>query len=155
MGDIAGTQVQVPAGRARKSRDPRRTIFIALMLLPALAALALYMFYPIVETFRLSFMKSAGLGEATFNGLENYKFLFGNGEFRQGLLHVFQWAIVSVLIQLPLAFFVAYSLIIYKNRVTKSLRAIYYLANIMPSAITAMLGIFIFSNTNGVLPTLA
>jgi raffinose/stachyose/melibiose transport system permease protein len=155
MSGIAGTQAQVLAVRARRSRDPRRSIFIALMLLPALIALVVYMYYPIVETFRLSFMKSAGLGEATFNGLDNYKFLFGNNEFRQALLHVFQWAVVSVVVQLPLAFFIAFSLIVYKNRITKSLRAIYYLANVMPSAITAMLGIFIFSNTNGVLPTLA
>jgi ABC-type sugar transport system permease subunit len=138
---------------ARTARG--RAVFISLMLLPAVAALGVFMYYPIEETFRLSFMRSSGLGDAAFNGLANYQFLFGNDEFRAGLAHVFLWAFWSLVIQLPLAFFVSYSLILYRNRITKSLRAVYYLANILPSTITAMLGIFVFSNTNGVLAALA
>jgi ABC-type sugar transport system permease subunit len=125
------------------------------MLLPAVAALGLFMYYPIEETFHISLTRSVGLGDAPFAGLENYRLLFHNDEFRAGLAHVFLWAFWSVLIQLPLSFFVAFCLIVYRNRVTRSLRAIYYLANILPSTITAMLGMFIFSNTNGVLATLA
>ena len=68
---------------------------------------------------------------------------------------MFLWAFWSVLIQLPLSFFVAFSLIAYRNKVTQPLRAIYFLANIMPSAITAMIGLFVFSNTNGVLAAFA
>jgi ABC-type sugar transport system permease subunit len=138
-----------------RRREPGRAWFVVLMLLPAVASLGLFMYYPIEETFRLSFMRSTGLGDATFNGLANYAFLFGNDEFRAGLRNVLQWAFWSPVIQLPLAFFVAYSLIMYRNRVTGSLRAVYYLANILPSSITAMLGIFVFSNTNGVLAAFA
>ncbi len=144
----------LPARRRGRS-DPGRVLFIVLMLLPAVAALGVFMYYPIEETFRLSFMRSTGMDDARFNGVENYRQLFGNDEFRAGLLHGFQWAFWSPVIQLPLAFFVAYSLILYRNRTTMSLRAIYYLGNILPSTITAMLGIFIFSNTNGVLATFA
>lgn len=138
-----------------KQRERGRAIFITLMLAPAVAALGVYMYYPIEETFRLSFMKTTGLHDEVFTGLGNYLLLFRNSEFLAGLEHVFEWAFWSPLIQLPLAFFIAYSLILYRNRITKSLRAIYYLANIMPSAITAMIGMFVFSNTNGVLAAFA
>jgi ABC-type sugar transport system permease subunit len=109
------------------------------------------MYYPIVETFRLSFMKSSGLGADRYVGLENYRKLFASEEFRQGLLHVFLWAFWSIVIQLPLSFFIAFSLTFYVNRFTKPMRAIFYLANVLPSAITAMLGKFVFSPTNGIL----
>jgi ABC-type sugar transport system permease subunit len=155
MGVAATAARPVALRRRPRRKDPGRALFITLMLLPAVAALVIYLYYPIVETFRLSFMKSAGLGEATWNGLANFRFLAGNDEFRAALLHVFQWAIVSVVVQLPLSFFVAFSLLAYRNRVTRPLRAIYFLANIIPSAITAMLGLFIFSGTNGIVAAFA
>ncbi|MDP3177749.1 MAG: sugar ABC transporter permease, partial [Spirochaetaceae bacterium] len=61
----------------------------------------------------------------------------------------------SVLIQLPLAFVVAFSLTFYANKLTGSLRAIFYLSNILPSAITAMLGKFIFAPKYGIVASFA
>jgi raffinose/stachyose/melibiose transport system permease protein len=155
MSDIATAGVR-GAGRPKKRyRDMNRVIFISLMLLPALLFLLAYMYYPIEETFKLSLMKSTGMNIPTFYGLGNYIRLFQSSEFLAGLLHVFQWAFFSVIIQIPLAFFIAFSLVHYNNRVTHPLRAIYYLANVLPSAITAMLGMFIFSGASGVITTLA
>ncbi len=148
-------QARLPAGRPRRRTDWGRISFIALMLLPAFAVLGVFMYYPIEETFRLSLNKASGLGDAAYAGLENYRQLFANEEFIAGLINVLLWAFWSVVVQIPLAFFVAFSLTNYKNRVTHPLRAIYYLANILPSAITAMIGSFIFGNTNGVISSLA
>jgi raffinose/stachyose/melibiose transport system permease protein len=129
--------------------------FILLMLLPAFAALGLFMYYPIEETFRQSLNKASGLGDAEFVGLANYRELFTGEEFRAAFLNVLLWAFWSVVVQIPLAFFVAFSLSNYKNRATRPLRSIYYLANILPSAITAMVGMLVFGNTNGVISSLA
>ncbi len=41
------------------------------------------------------------------------------------------------------------------NKATGPLRVIYYLANILPSAITAMLGKFVFGPTNGIISSVA
>jgi ABC-type sugar transport system permease subunit len=126
------------------------------MLLPALAALTFYLYYPIEETFRLSLMRATGLGQPVFAGLENYRRLFVNEEFLNGLLHIFQWAFFSVLIQIPLAFFIGFSLVSFRNRLTGTLRAVFYLANVLPSAITALIGRFVFSPLpSGALATLA
>jgi ABC-type sugar transport system permease subunit len=145
-----------PANRIiRKKRDLNRAAFVALLLFPAVAFLLLFMYYPIEETFRLSFMKSTGLGDAMFTGLNNYIRLLHDEQFQAGLLHVFAWAFFSVVIQVPLAFLIGFYLIAYKNRVTHSLRAIYYMASILPSAVTAMIGRFVFSPKNGIVSTIA
>ncbi len=132
-----------------------RNVFVALCVLPALLFLGIFLYYPIVETFRLSFMRASGLGGETFIGAQNYLSLIKDPEFQAGIVHVFGWAFWSIVIQIPLAFFIAFSLTFYANRMTKPLRAIYYLANVLPSAITAMLGIFVFSSSNGIIASVA
>lgn len=140
---------------AKKPLDRSELAFKALFLLPVFLILAIFMFYPIFETFRLSLMRADGLGMETYIGFQNYLKLFSDEEFLAGLLHVFQWAFWSVLIQIPLAFFIAFTCTNYKTRITHGLRSVYYLSNVLPSAITAMLGIFIFSPNSGVIVTLA
>lgn len=139
----------------KRKNDNERKLFIFLMLLPAVLFLLAFLYYPIEETFRLSLMKSTGMDKPTFYGLGNYIKLFHDAEFHAGLIHVFQWAFLSVLIQIPIAFFIAYSVVYYKNRLTRRLRSVYYLANVLPTAIVSMLGMFIFSSATGVITTLA
>jgi ABC-type sugar transport system permease subunit len=155
MSEIAVAASGDVAMPLRRRKDPMRAVFISVMIFPALLFLFVFMYYPIEETFRLSLMKSTGLNEPVFFGLGNYVRLFHSEEFLAGLLHVFQWAFFSVIIQIPLAFFVAFSLTSYRNGLTRPLRGIFYLANVLPSAITAMLGMFIFSGASGVITTLS
>jgi ABC-type sugar transport system permease subunit len=124
-------------------------------VLPAFLFLTLFLYYPIEETFRVSLTRSTGLGSEVYIGFDNYLKLFANEEFQAGLVHVFSWAFWSVAIQLPIAFAIAFALTYYRNRLTGPLRAIYYLSNVLPSAITAMLGKFIFAPKYGIIASLA
>jgi raffinose/stachyose/melibiose transport system permease protein len=133
----------------------RRAAFVIAFLLPAFAFLAVFLYYPIEETFRLSVMKSSGLGQDVFVGLRNYARLLHDDDFKAGLWHVLTWAFWSIVIQIPLAFTIAFSLTFYKNKLTGPLRAIYYLANVLPSAITAMIGMLVFSPGYGIITRLA
>jgi ABC-type sugar transport system permease subunit len=139
----------------KKSIDWSEVLFKVALLLPAFLALSIFMYYPILETFRISLFRADSLGTEIFIGFKNYVKLFSNDEFLAGLFHVFQWAFWSVALQIPLAFFIAFSCTNYKTRLTKKLRSVYYLSNVLPSAITAMLGIFIFSPNSGVIVTFA
>lgn len=139
----------------RKPFDWSQLAFKTVCLLPAFLMLGIFMIYPIFETFRISLMRASGLGEEIYVGFYNYIKLFSNEEFLAGLLHVFQWAFWSVVLQIPLAFFIAFACTNYKTRVIKGLRSVYYLSNVLPSAITAMLGLFIFQPNSGVIVTLA
>lgn len=139
----------------KKKQDWNRLFFISLFLLPAVLFLVIFMYYPIEQTFHLSLMRASGLGDAVFTGFDNYIRLFTNEEFQAGLIHVLAWAFWSVVIQIPLAFFIAFSLSTYRNKITNPLRAVYYLASILPSAITAMLGRFIFAPNFGIIASLS
>lgn len=145
-------------GKDKKNTKPydwNVLIFKVVLLAPAVLFLAVFMYYPIEETFRLSMTRSTGLGPTVYVGFQNYIRLFQNEEFLMGLKNVLRWAFWSVVIQIPFSFFIAFSLSIYKNRITKPLRIIYYLANVLPSAITAMIGRFVFAPRHGVIPSLA
>ena len=143
------------SGVTKKRFDWSEVAFKTLFLLPALMILALFMFYPIGETFRVSLMRSTGLGPETYIGLRNYQRLLTDDEFLQGLRNVLKWSFWSVTIQIPLAFFIAYACSSLGTRLADRLRSVYYLSNVLPSAITAMLGIFIFSPVSGVVATFA
>jgi ABC-type sugar transport system permease subunit len=138
----------------RQIHDSNRGIFIFLCVLPAFLFLAVFLYYPIEETFRISLTQSTGLGDEVYVGIDNYAKLFTNEEFLAGLWHVFGWAFWSIVIQLPLTFLIAFSLTFYVNRFTRPLRSIYYLSNVLPSAIVSMLGLFVFTPKTGILSSL-
>ncbi|MEM8824693.1 MAG: sugar ABC transporter permease [Pseudomonadota bacterium] len=62
-----------------------------LFLLPALAALGLYLVYPVFGSFWRSLFNRAG---DEFVGLGNYGLLFGDSEFRTALFNNFLWVLV-------------------------------------------------------------
>lgn len=148
---MAITQPAAP----QKRFDWSLFLFKAVFLAPAFLALGIFMFYPITATFRISLMRASGLGEEVYIGFQNYLKLFTNEEFCAGLFHVLQWAFWSILIQIPLAFFIAFACINYKTPIIKSLRSVYYLSNVLPSVVTAMLGLFLFQPNSGVIETFA
>lgn len=155
MNKRQGKPVSLAGRGRRRKRDPGRSVFVFLCVLPAIAFLVVFLYYPIEETFRLSLMKSTGLSDEVFIGVDNYAKLFANEEFLAGLLHVFAWAFWSIVIQLPLAFAIAFCLTYYANTFTGPLRTIFYLSNVLPSAITAMLGKFIFAPKYGIIASAA
>jgi raffinose/stachyose/melibiose transport system permease protein len=136
-------------------RDAAKVPFIITFLLPAFIFLAVFLYYPIVETFRISSTKSMGIGQEIYVGLGNYLSLLQNEEFLAGLWHVFMWAFWSVLIQLPIAFLIAFALTFYVNKFTKPLRAVFYLSNVLPTDIVAMIGRFVFAPKTGIIASIS
>jgi alpha-glucoside transport system permease protein len=61
-----------------------------LFLIPALLFLTVYLVYPALETFRLSFFDKSG----NFAGFGNYVWAFGDGDFRQSIFNNILWLIV-------------------------------------------------------------
>ncbi len=130
-------------------------VFRVLMIFPALLMLAVFMFYPIFETFRLSLTNSSALGATEYIGMNNYFHLFRNADFLAGLSHTVQWAFFSVIIQVPLSFFIAFACVMFKTPVIRWLRSVYYLGNVIPVAIVCMIALFILGPNTGALVTLA
>ena len=150
----SGGQAAAIAGPSH-IRDTAKIPFIIIFLLPAFVFLAVFLYYPIAETFRISTTKSTGIGQELYVGLGNYLSLIQNEEFLAGLWHVFMWAFWSILIQLPIAFLIAFSLTFYVNKFTKPLRSIFYLSNVLPTAIVAMIGRFMFAPKTGIIASIS
>ena len=62
-----------------------------LFMAPALAALAVYLVYPVFESVRLSFHGRDG---RDFVGFSNFVWMLNDGEFRQSIFNNFVWLLV-------------------------------------------------------------
>ncbi|MFK7997048.1 MAG: carbohydrate ABC transporter permease [Granulosicoccus sp.] len=65
-----------------------------LFLLPALAALGLYLAYPVVETLRLSLTERLPGNQSQFVGLDNYHQMFSEPKFWEAMRNNMLWLIV-------------------------------------------------------------
>jgi alpha-glucoside transport system permease protein len=80
------------SGREITERDNLRSqIRPWLFLLPALLFLSVYLIYPVIETFRLSFFDKSG---TRFIGFANYMWAVGDGDFRQSILNNILWLVI-------------------------------------------------------------
>lgn len=100
------------SGSGSLSRRQRRAAF--LFIAPGLILFALFVAYPVVATIHSSFFSIRPQGRTTetaFVGLDWFrKALFDDKTFRTGMRNSFLWATWSVLIDIPLAFALAYAL---------------------------------------------
>ncbi|MDR0389774.1 MAG: hypothetical protein LBH73_06875, partial [Spirochaetaceae bacterium] len=81
----------VKQGSLKKKHDRRKTYQWYLFLLPTLLGILLFMAYPVIESFRLSFFKSNGTIES-FRGLANFQYVLQNHDFA---LSVFNTAFIN------------------------------------------------------------
>ncbi len=118
---VAGVRAGVVQQRHVKSLAP------LLFLAPAIALLLVFLVYPLVESFRLSLLEWNGLGEGRiYAGFSNWSTLLSDGLFWRALGNNLLLAIVSVLVQLPVA--MALALLLDKaGRGSRTLKILYFL----------------------------
>lgn len=75
-----------------------------LYLLPAIAAIGLFLIYPAVQTIVFSF---ADRDSAQFVGFSNYTDLLSNPDFRQTLLNTLLWIVIVPAVTVALGLFIA------------------------------------------------
>lgn len=83
--------IYLPLGTRYQRERVRSKIRPWLFLAPALLLLGLYLLYPLVETFRLSFFDAT---DNTFVGLANYKWVFVDQSFLITIRNNFMWLLV-------------------------------------------------------------
>jgi raffinose/stachyose/melibiose transport system permease protein len=94
-----GKNVSLRGVRQRSTR-----IAATVFLLPALIFIALYVVYPIIDSFVTSTMDWSGLGRnRTFTGLENWIALVKDGDFWMAFINNLQIMFLSLLFQVPFA----------------------------------------------------
>lgn len=75
----------------------RQTITPILFLLPAALFFVVYVIFPIIESFRISFYQWDGLGEARYVGTRNYEELWTDRAFEVSLWNNVKWLVLYLL----------------------------------------------------------
>ena len=83
--------VDASSGSKNRKENIKSGIRPWLFLAPAMLLLGVYLFYPLFETFRLSFFDATG---ETFVGLSNYTWVFADRNFLITIRNNFLWLLV-------------------------------------------------------------
>lgn len=78
-----------------------------LYIAPFFILFAMFLAYPVGESFWTSFHRQQGISTPEFIGLQNYINLLADPRYKQSLINSTVYALGSLLLQLPLAFFLA------------------------------------------------
>lgn len=84
----------------------RQTVTPLMFLLPGVLFFAVYVIFPVFQSFNISFYKWDGLGEAQYVGISNYEKLMKDGAFVTSLVNNVKW-LVLYLLAIPAGLFIA------------------------------------------------
>lgn len=91
-----------------KARSRSTSIAAAIFLFPALALIAIYMVYPVVDTFVISGYSWNGISSnRIFVGLNNWKTLISDKSFWSAFMHNIVVMIFSIALQIPIGMLLA------------------------------------------------
>ena len=107
-------------------------------LLPGLLFYIFTVFYPIVESIRLSFMEWGGIGDKVFVGLDNYVKMFHDPVFYTAFINNLIYLLIVVGMQLSIGLFFAI-LLSYMTKYVTLVKTLYYVTCIITTvAITQL-----------------
>ena len=125
-----------------------------LFLLPFFLIYSVFLVYPVLAAFRLSFYESSGFGGDTFTGLSNYVRLAQDPRYLEALRNTTLYALASVFILSPLALLVAVTIrsFVIPTAAFKSFyRIVFFLPYITSFVVIALMFNLVFNNDFGLL----
>ncbi|MDR3343118.1 MAG: sugar ABC transporter permease [Treponema sp.] len=124
------------------------------MLFPMFVGFSVFTIYPVFWVLRWAWFDYAGYGKATFIGIENFIRIFTrDSNYWQAVVNTFFLAIAKLVIEMPLAIFLAY-LVNDKVRHASVFRIIYFLPTIFSIAVIGLVFTILFSAYNGIINAL-
>lgn len=132
---------------SRHQRKLAPYLFVA----PFFVLFAIFLAYPVVYSFVLSFYDARGLGARTFIGLENYKELFIDPRFRKAVFNTTYYAAGSVFILSPLALLLALALNTKWLKLKGLFRIAFFVPVITSEVVIAVMFTLVFDQDYGLL----
>jgi raffinose/stachyose/melibiose transport system permease protein len=133
----------------------RRSVSVSglIWVAPALALMAVFIYWPLVQNIGFSFMKwNIYSGERTFVGGQNYEHMFQDPVFWHALINNLWYAVLSIVFQvfgaLALAAIVES---VRSERWKKAFRAIYFIPSAISLTVSGLLFYFIYQPGSGLL----
>lgn len=124
-----------------RRRNVRTSPMWYLFLLPTILGIVLFMAYPILEAFRLSFFNSNGTIEK-WNGLANYRYIIRDPIFRKTIFNSFFITFFQLLIAIPVSFVISV-LINSLNRGKNVLKSLFFIPYVTPAVAAGTLFLFV------------
>lgn len=127
--------------------------FIAICTIPTFLLYAIFVLYPIVNMFALSFVKWNGLlGQKTFYGIQNYKILFtDDSNFWPAFGNTVYLIIVVTIVTFILAILFASMLAKSKIKGKSFFRIVFYIPNILSIVVISSIFYMLYSADYGIL----
>ncbi|MCR4694852.1 MAG: sugar ABC transporter permease [Pseudobutyrivibrio sp.] len=139
------------AGKFSKSKFQRK-LFIAECTVPAIILFAVFMVYPAINVFYMSFFKMSSLSlEKKFVGLDNFKVLISDTKFWQVFRNQIFFIVVVTIITIILALFFA-ALLTNSNLKEKPFyQTVFFFPNVLSLVVISTLFIQIYDPSKGIL----
>ncbi|MCL4860708.1 MAG: sugar ABC transporter permease [Caldilineaceae bacterium] len=96
-----------PTGFSRWWYRHRLKIIPYFYIAPFFVLFAIFLAYPVIDSFWISFHRQQGISTPQFIGLDNYINLMADPRFKQSVINSTVYALGSLLLQIPLAFILA------------------------------------------------
>lgn len=126
-----------------------------IFVIPATFFMALYIFYPIIDSIYISFTKWNGITAGKqFIGISNWKTLLADDNFWKAFINNIKIMIMSLAIQMPFALLLATILSIIGKK-GKLFKTMWFVPNLMSSVAVGFLFKYAFSTTDGIFTTIS
>ena len=134
-----------------KSTAKAATVF----LLPALLLIAIFIVYPVIDTFAISGYKWNGISaDRVFIGFENWKTLLHDEMFWKSFTHNLIVMVFSILLQIPIGMLLA-TFLDAGGKKFNIFKIIWFLPYLMSSVAIAFLFIYALATNGGIISSLA
>lgn len=140
--------------KAKRSGAFKRNIAGWLFASPVIIGLLALCFWPIIQSFFLSFMKGDMISGFEWCGLENYKRIFTVPREARMMAKIVKNTILYTVITVPLNMLLSFSVALLLNKKLKGIygfRLLYYLPVMIPSVASSILWRDMFEPTYGIL----
>lgn len=154
---IAGSRpYRAPAlRRGRSATSTLRWPVLVLFLPPALLLFTIFVVLPMGEAAWYSFYNWSGYGLPTqWVGFKNYSLVFANSVFRQALINNGLIILISVLVQVPLALWLA-TMVSARIRGAVTFRLIFFLPYVLADVAAGMIWRFVYDGDFGLVAGIA
>lgn len=136
---------------SRGIRNPVQWWAPYLFLAPYLILAAVFFVYPLIDATRLAFYQTHGALAREWVGLENFKFLLKDRNFREAVSHTVVFAFANTVLMLPLSLGLALLLNTRHGRFKGFLRVLFFSPNFVGQIFVGILFFVIFVPRYGLL----
>lgn len=137
----------------KRRRDTNR--IAAIFLAPVIILLVIYIFYPILETFRVSGFDWNGISaDQKFVGLGNWKKLLHDDKFWTAFLNNIKVMVLSILIQIPLGIAMA-TFVEFAGKKATIFKILWFIPMLMSSVAIGFLFTYALATNGGIISSIS